>query len=197
MSEEEYKPPYVLTESIVNLVEQIGEALGCASDEIHSLLLRRSNRIRSIHGSVAIEGNTLSEEQVSAILEGKRVIAPPHEILEVQNALNAYDQLNNWNPVEAPDLLNAHAVLMTGLLKEPGKYRLKNAGVAGKEGVIHIAPPADRVPALMRNLLHWLDTTESHPLIASAVFHYELEFIHPFVDGNGRMGRLSIRNPGK
>ena len=152
--------------------------------------LRRANRIRSIHGSVAIEGNTLSEEQVSAILDGKRVIAPPREILEVQNALKAYDQLNEWSPFADSDLLSAHAVMMLGLLDVPGKYRLKSVGVAGSEGIIHIAPPADRVPFLMRDLLHWLETTELHPLVASAVFHYEFEFIHPFADGNGRMGRL-------
>lgn len=189
MSEDEYKPPYVLTERILDLVERIGEALGRASVEGPSLRLRRANRIRSIHGSVAIEGNTLSKEQVSAILDGKRVIAPPREILEVQNALEAYDQLNEWSPFVNSDLLSAHAVMM-GLLDVPGKYRLKNVGVAGSEGIIHIAPPADRVPFLMSDLLHWLETTKLHPLVASAVSHYEFEFIHPFADGNGRMGRL-------
>ena len=190
MSEDKYKPPYVLTERILDLVERIGEALGRASVEVPSLRLRRANRIRSIHGSVAIEGNMLSEEQVSAILDGKRVIAPPREILEVQNALEAYDQLNEWSPFSGSDLLSAHAVMMTGLLEVSGKYRLKSVGVAGPEGIIHIAPPADRVPFLMSDLLHWLETTELHPLVASAVFHYEFEFIHPFADGNGRMGRL-------
>jgi Fic family protein len=190
MSDNDYKPPYVLTERIVDLVERIGEALGRAAVEERSLQLRRVNRIRSIHGSVAIEGNTLTEEQVTAILEGKRVIAPPREILEVQNALKAYEQLSEWTPLDEANLLTAHGLMMSGLLDEPGKYRTKNAGVAGKEGVIHVAPPADRVPFLMKQLFQWLDTTELHPLIAGAVFHYEFEFIHPFSDGNGRMGRL-------
>lgn len=190
MSEEDYKPPYVLTDRTVGLVEQVGEELGRASDGERSLRLRRANRIRSIHGSVAIEGNTLSEEQVSAILDGKRVIAPPREILEVKNALEAYDRLGEWNALAEADLLSAHAVMMEGLLEEPGKYRTKNAGVAGKEGVIHVAPPPDRVPWLMKQLFQWLETTELHPLIKSCVFHYEFEFIHPFTDGNGRLGRL-------
>ncbi|VGO12646.1 Adenosine monophosphate-protein transferase SoFic [Pontiella desulfatans] len=190
MSDDVYKPPYALTERIVDLVERIGEELGRASVGERSLRLRRANRIRSIHGSVAIEGNTLSEEQVSAILEGKRVIAPPREILEVQNALEAYDQLVGWSPANESDLLSAHAVMMNGLLDDAGRYRVKSAGVAGKEGVIHVAPPADRVPFLMKQLFQWLETTELHPLVSGAVFHYEFEFIHPFADGNGRMGRL-------
>ena len=191
MNEDEYKPLYTLTERIVSLVAQISEAAGRFSvSGDQALRLRRANRIRTIHGSVAIEGNTLSEEQITAILEGKRVLAPPREILEVQNALKAYDQMSVWVPTKEADLLAAHAVLMTGLLEDAGTYRRKSAGVMGKEGVIHIAPPADRLPCLMKQLVGWLGSTELHPLIAGAVFHYEFEFIHPFADGNGRLGRL-------
>jgi Fic family protein len=191
MNEDEYKPLYTLTERIVSLVAQISEAAGRFSvlgDQ--AFRLRRANRIRTVHGSVAIEGNTLSEEQITAILEGKRVIAPPREILEVQNAMKAYDQMSAWRPAKEADLLAAHAVLMVGLLEDAGKYRTQSAGVMGKEGVIHIAPPADRLPWLMKQLFGWLGSTDLHPLVASAVFHYEFEFIHPFADGNGRMGRL-------
>lgn len=186
-----YKPQYTLTDSILSLVAQIAEAAGkfsLAGDQ--ALRLRRVNRIRTIHGSVAIEGNILTEEQITAILEGKRVIAPPREILEVQNALKAYEKLLGWNPRKESDLLKAHAVLMADLLEDAGKYRKKSAGIMGKEGVIHIAPPADRLPYLMKQLFGWLKETKVHPLIAGAVFHYEFEFIHPFADGNGRMGRL-------
>jgi Fic family protein len=186
-----YKPQYMLTEPIVALVAQIAEAAGkfsLAGEQ--ALRLRRVNRIRTIHGSVAIEGNTLTEEQITAILEGKRVIAPPREILEVQNAIKAYEQLSGWKPEKESDLLKAHAVLMSGLLEDAGKYRKKNAGIMGKEGIIHIAPPADRLPYLMKQLFRWLKETKVHPLIAGAVFHYEFEFIHPFADGNGRTGRL-------
>ena len=191
MSDDEYKPNYTLSESIVSLVAQIAEAVGrfsAAGDQ--ALRLRRANRIRTVHGSVAIEGNTLTEEQITAILEGKRVIAPPREILEVQNALKAYDRMSTWNPGKEADLLTAHGVLMNGLLDDAGKYRKKNAGVMGKEGVIHVAPPADRLPYLMKQLFGWLGSIDLHPLIAGAVFHYEFEFIHPFEDGNGRLGRL-------
>ncbi|MCC7300180.1 MAG: Fic family protein [Verrucomicrobia bacterium] len=191
VEDEGYKPQYTLTESIVALVAQIAEAAGKVSlTGEQALRLRRVNRIRTIHGSVAIEGNTLTEEQITAILEGKRVIAPPHEILEVQNAIKAYEQLSGWKPEKESDLLKAHAVLMAGLLEDAGKYRKKNAGIMGKEGVIHIAPPADRLPYLMKQLFCWLKETKVHPLIAGAVFHYEFEFIHPFADGNGRTGRL-------
>ncbi len=191
MNQDGYKPLYTLTERIVSLVAQISEEAGRLSvfgDQ--ALRLRRANRIRTIHGSVAIEGNTLSEEQITAILEGKRVLAPPREILEVQNALKAYDQMSAWVPAKEADLLAAHEVLMTGLLENAGKYRRKSAGVMGKEGVIHIAPPAGRLPCLMKQLFGWLGSTDLHPLLAGAVFHYEFEFVHPFADGNGRLGRL-------
>ena len=188
-----YHPPYTITPIIVRLVAEIGEAIGRLSaqaDTAKALRLRRINRIRTIRGSLAIEGNTLSEEQIATILEGKRVIAPPREIQEARNAIAAYDRFEQWNPHAEEELLEAHRILMTGLLDEAGTYRRGGVGVMSGEQVIHVAPPADRVPALMHALLQWLRTTDQHPLVVSSVFHYEFEFIHPFADGNGRMGRL-------
>jgi Fic family protein len=189
----EYKPPFSISSDIVSLVAEISEALGCLSvmpEAMMSLRLRRINRIRSIQGSLAIEGNTLSESQITAILEGKRVLAPPREIQEARNALLAYEQLSSWLPHKQADMLAAHAVLMTGLLDHPGSFRTSGVGIMKGRNVIHLAPPAERVPALMKDLLSWIKGSKDHPLIASSVFHYEFEFIHPFADGNGRMGRL-------
>lgn len=129
-------------------------------------------------------------DQITAILEGKRIIAPPREILEVENALAVYECFGNWSIVKEQDLLDAHRVLMKGLIGEVGQYRSGGVGVMAGEVVLHMAPPANRVPELMEDLLDWLSETAWHPLVASSVFHYEFEFIHPFSDGNGRMGRL-------
>ena len=188
-----YQPPYTITPVILNRVAAISEAIGrltVLTDQAKALRLRRINRIRTIHGSLAIEGNTLSEAQITAILEGKRVIAPPREVQEVKNALAAYDRFDTWKPEAEKDLLEAHRILMSGLIDEAGMYRRGGVGVMAGQQVIHMAPPADRVPHLMDDLFGWLAATDAHPLIASSVFHYELEFIHPFADGNGRMGRL-------
>lgn len=188
-----YTPPYSLTSAIVSLVSQASAALGRIEAEqslASSLRLRRINRIRTIQGSLAIEGNTLSEAQITAILDGKRVLAPPREILEARNAIKAYELFSQWQPAKEKDLLTAHNVLMAGLLDAPGHYRNGGVGVMAGTQVIHMAPPANRVPLLMHNLLSWLNRSDEHPLIASSVFHYEFEFIHPFDDGNGRMGRL-------
>lgn len=188
-----YQPPYTITPEILNRVAAISEAIGrltVLTDQARSLRLRRINRIRTIHGSLAIEGNTLSEAQITAILEGKRVIAPPREVQEVKNALAAYDRFDTWKPSSEKDLLEAHRILMSGLIDEEGLYRHGGVGVMAGQQVIHMAPPADRVPHLMSDLFGWLAATDAHPLIASSVFHYEFEFIHPFADGNGRMGRL-------
>lgn len=187
-----YKPPYTITPTIVRLIADISEQLGRLSvlaDE-HNLRLRRLNRIRTIQGSLAIEGNTLSEEQITAILEGKRVIAPPKDVQEARNAIKAYEKLMEWNPNNENHLLEAHQSLMAGLVDDAGLYRRGNVGVMKGEQVVHTAPQADRVAKLMRDLLAWLNSTDEQPLISSSVFHYEFEFIHPFSDGNGRIGRL-------
>ncbi len=187
-----YQPPYTITAEIIRLISAISEKLGCLSVDVKAsgLRLRRINRIRTIQGSLAIEGNTLSETQITAILDGKTVIAPPREIQEVRNATLAYDQLAHWRAQNENDLLAAHQLLMTGLIDDVGRYRSGNVGVMKGEKVMHMAPPASRVKKMMTDLFDWLATTDAHPLIASSVFHYEFEFIHPFSDGNGRMGRL-------
>lgn len=162
-------------------------AIGQSAEELR---LRRANRIKTIQGSLAIEGNTLSEEQITAILAGKRVLAPPREILEAQNAFTAYEHMEKWQPSSESDLLEAHELLMTGLLDSAGLFRSGGVGVMKGEEVIHLAPPAPQVPRLVGDLLSWIGQTDFHPLISSSIFHYEFEFIHPFADGNGRMGRL-------
>jgi len=188
-----YQPPYTLTSEIVSLVADIAEQVGrlSATHEFNmDLRLRRINRIRTITGSLAIEGNTLTEEQITAILEGKTVLAPPRELQEARNALAVYEQLPQWNGHNERHLLAAHKQLMYGLLDRPGVYRAGGVGVMAGKKVLHMAPPAGRVPLLMSRLFNWLRSSKEHPLIASSVFHYEFEFIHPFADGNGRMGRL-------
>jgi Fic family protein len=187
------RPPYTITPEILNRVAEISETIGRLSvltDQARVLRLRRINRIRTIHGSLAIEGNSLSEAQITAILDGRRVIAQPREVQEVKNALAVYDRFDSWRAENEKDLLEAHQVLMSGLIEEAGVYRRGGVGVMAGQQVIHMAPPAERVPQLMGDLFGWLSVTDVHPLIASAVFHYEFEFIHPFADGNGRMGRL-------
>ena len=188
-----YAPPLTITPQILNLVAQISEQLGRFAErrqQAQTLRLRRANRIRTIQGSLAIEGNSLSVEQITAVLEGKQVIAPPREVQEVKNALAVYERFPEFHPERETDLLRAHELLMLGLMDETGRYRSGGVGVMSGKRVIHMAPPASQLPRLMSDLFAWLQTTEQHPLIASAVFHYEFEFIHPFADGNGRMGRL-------
>jgi len=186
-----YQPPFSITPAIVDLIAQISEQLGRLSAQpTPDLRLRRVNRIRTIQGSLAIEGNTLSEQQITAILDGKTVVAPPREIQEVKNAILAYDQMSQWQPDVESDLLQAHKVLMAGLIDECGVYRQGSVGVMRGSEVVHMAPPAGHVALLMADLLQWVKTSEHHPLVMSSVFHYEFEFIHPFADGNGRMGRL-------
>ncbi len=188
-----YKPPYTITPIIVSLVAQISEKLGQLSvleTQENSLYLRRINRIRTIQGSLAIEGNTLTEAQITAVLDGKAVIAPPREVQEVRNAIKAYEKLTQWRPTSQQDLLDAHQTLMQGLIDDVGQYRNTGVGVMKGKEVIHIAPSAERVNKLMSDLFDWLVRSDEHPLILSSIFHYEFEFIHPFADGNGRMGRL-------
>ena len=188
-----YNPPFTITSEILTLVAKIAEKVGllsAANSDAGALRLRRANRVRTIQGSLAIEGNTLTETQITAILDGQRVIAPVREIQEVRNAIKAYDIFSEWTSWKEDDLLTAHHILMEGLIDSEGRYRKGGVGIMGQEEVIHIAPPADRVPTLMNDLLSWLKNSSEHPLIAGSVFHYEFEFIHPFEDGNGRMGRL-------
>ncbi|HSR67564.1 MAG TPA: Fic family protein [Acidobacteriota bacterium] len=188
-----YRPPYDLTPALLRLVGEIGEEIGRYSALAESRLtprLRRENRIRTIQASLAIENNTLTVEQVSAVIEGKRVLGHPREIQEVRNAFAAYEAMENWKPASKDDLLTAHRILMSGLVDHPGQFRKGGVGIFRGRELVHMAPPAQRVPQLMADLLGWLEETEEHPLVASCVFHYEVEFIHPFSDGNGRMGRL-------
>lgn len=188
-----YQPPFTLDGEIVSLVANIAEHMGRLSAQPEfatDLRLRRINRIRTVAASLAIEGNTLTVEQITAMLEGKTVLAPPRELQEARNALAAYEQLPQWDGLSEDDLLAAHRTMMLGLLDHPGIYRSSGVGVLTGSQVIHMAPPAGRIPQLMSQLFGWLRETREHPLIASSVFHYEFEFIHPFSDGNGRIGRL-------
>ena len=154
-------------------------------DQNRGLKLRRANRIKTIHSSLAIEGNTLSEDEVEDILNGKQIVAPLRQIQEVKNAIRVYDEYPNLNPFSESDLKHAHSIMMEALCDDAGKYRKKGVGVFGERGLVHMAPPANRVPELMGNLFEWLMSAKDHLLIRSCVFHYEFEFIHPFSDGNG------------
>lgn len=188
-----YEPPFKITSKAINLISQISEKIGEINNlenTERSVQLRKKNRIRTIHSSLAIENNSLSIEQITAIIEGKRVLGPPNEIQEVKNAVQAYELLLNLNPYNQKDLLKAHQLMMNDLVKHSGKYRKGGVGIFDGKDVVHVAPPADRVPFLMNDLFAWLKNSDAHPLIKSCVFHYEFEFIHPFEDGNGRMGRL-------
>jgi Fic family protein len=188
-----YKPPYTITPVILHVVEEIGELIGRYSAITETRLtpmLRRGNRIRSIQASLAIENNTLTVEQVTAVIDGKRVMGLPREIQEVRNAFAAYDKIDHWNPASIKDLLEAHATLTAGLIDESGTFRSGGVGIYKGQQLIHMAPPADRVHSLMTDLIKWLASTNEHPIAASCIFHYEFEFIHPFSDGNGRLGRL-------
>ena len=192
-TEPSYIPPFTVTDEMTSLVIEIAETLGRMSvndKDIPTPTLRKENRIKTIHSSLAIENNSLSLEQITAIIEGKRVLGPPNEILEVMNANEAYNILFELNPYKEEDLLKAHRLMMTDLVKENGIYRSDGVGVFDGQKCIHMAPPAKRIPYLMKELLSWVKKTKVHPLISSCVFHYEFEFIHPFADGNGRMGRM-------
>ncbi|MDI6453776.1 Fic family protein [Peloplasma aerotolerans] len=188
-----YKPPYEITTSILNKIAAIMKMIGKFSS-MNNLssqpLLRRKNQIKSIHSSLAIENNQLSESQVKDLINDKLVIGPQKDILEVQNAINVYERLQDINPYAQKDLLKYHKILMTSLVSDAGSYRKGQVGVFDDEKAIFMAPPADRVPALMNNLYDYLNHYDENILIKSCVFHYEFEFIHPFSDGNGRMGRL-------
>lgn len=188
-----YQPPFTITTDIVNLIAQISaqiERYAIRLEQSDALRLRKADRISTIHSSLAIEGNTLSEGQVSDIIDGKNVVAPIREIQEVKNAIRTYELFPTLDPFCESDLLKAHGEMMCSLTDDAGTYRRGGVGVVSERGVRHIAPPADRVPYLMKDLFEWLRTSADHLLLRSCVFHYEFEFIHPFSDGNGRMGRL-------
>jgi len=188
-----YTPPFKITSRIIELISNISEKIGeinyLQSSQQH-VQLRKENRIKTIHSSLAIENNSLNINQITAIIEGKHVLGNPNEIKEVKNSIQAYDLLLSLNPYDEKDLLKAHKLMMQDLVERNGKYRTDGVGIFDGENVVHLAPPAKRVPELMFDLFEWLKTSDVHPLIKSCVFHYEFEFIHPFQDGNGRMGRL-------
>ena len=189
----EYKPPFHTTDRITNLVAAISEQIGRIKVLSHGNLnphLRKKNRIRTIHSSLAIEQNSLSLEQVTAIVDGKRVLGNPNEIREVRNAYDTYNMMLSLDPYAVKDLLKAHRMMMEGLIPENGRFRSGGVGVFAGDVVVHMAPPARLVPGEIQDLFEWYKTSEMHPLIRSSIFHYEFEFIHPFADGNGRMGRM-------
>lgn len=188
------QPPFEINERIMADVIEIAELVGRVSvtDKISmNPTLRRTNRIQTIYSSLAIEQNTLDIEQVTDVLSGKRVIAPPKDIAEVKNAYEIYDNMDKLNPYSIDDLLKAHSVMERGLLNEAGEFRSRPVGVADSEGnILHFGTLPQYVPKLVQELLEWTEKSEIHLLIKSCVFHYEFELIHPFADGNGRMGRL-------
>ena len=187
------KPPYDITPKILKLITSISEKLGEINATYlskQSPQLRKQNRIKTIHSSLQIEGNTLTEEQITALIENKRVIGPEKDVLEVLNAIKLYENLEKYKFYSDKSFLKAHKVLMNGLIQSPGKYRTKGVGIVKGNMVEHVAPPAENVPYLMKDLFEYLKDSEELTLIKSCVFHYEMEFIHPFIDGNGRMGRL-------
>jgi Fic family protein len=187
-----YSPPFTLTHAMLSRVAEIAELVGQwrSTQSSQVPMLRRENRIRTIQASLAIEHNTLSLDQVTAVIDGKPVLGLPREIQEVRNAFAAYEAMSAWAPTSSADLLRAHGRLMHGLCDDAGQWRSSGVGIYRGEQLVHMAPPATQVPRLMEQLMQWLAETEAHPLIASCALHYELEFIHPFSDGNGRMGRL-------
>lgn len=188
------KPPFELTSPILNLVSQISQVLG----SLNSLTLttpepklRKKNQIRTIKGTLAIEGNTFTEEQITGVLENKKVLGSKKEMSEVKNAIALYDALDSFNPSSVKSLLNAHSILMKGLIDSAGQFRTKNVGILKGQKIKHVAPQPKMVPELIKKLFQWFKKEKDlHLLIRSCIVHYEIEFIHPFEDGNGRMGRF-------
>lgn len=190
-----YTPPFTITDEVLQLVSdiclQLGRMEALSDSQLPSPILRKENRIRTIHSSLAIEHNSLTLQQVTDIVNGKRVLGAPDEIKEVKNAIDAYHLMQQLDAFNQKDLLRAHAAMMHDLVHTAGRFRHEGVGVFDDNGqCVHMAPPADRVPWLIDNLFKWVSTTKAHPLISSCVFHYEFEFIHPFIDGNGRVGRF-------
>ena len=188
------KPPFEITNTMIHEIAEIAELVGklTSTNQLSANpTLRRTNRIRTIHGSLAIEQNTLSLEQVTAVLNGKQVLAPPKDIAEVKNAYEIYERLEELDPYSVDDLLTAHGIMTRGLVDESGVFRSKPVGVVDQEGhVLHFGTLQQYVPDLVMELLDWVKNSDVHMLIRSCVFHYEFELIHPFADGNGRVGRL-------
>lgn len=188
------KPPFEITNAMIHEVAEIAELVGklTSTNQLSTNpTLRRTNRIRTIHGSLAIEQNTLSLEQVTAVLNGKQVLAPPKDIAEVKNAYEIYERLDELDPYSVDDLLTAHGIMTRELVEESGVFRSRPVGVVDQKGrVLHFGTLPQYVPDLVMELLDWAKDSDIHMLIRSCVFHYELELIHPFADGNGRIGRL-------
>ncbi len=187
------KPPYDITPKILKLISSISEKIGEVNANYltkQSPQLRKQNRIKTIHSSLRIEGNTLTEEQITALIENKRVIGPEKDVLEVLNAIKVYEKLDRYKFSSDKSFLKAHLELMNGLIESAGKYRKQGVGIVKGTIVEHVAPPFENVPHLMKDLFEYLKDSDELTLIKSCVFHYEMEFIHPFLDGNGRMGRL-------
>ena len=187
------KPPYEITQNILKLITSISEKIGEVNANYlnkQSPTLRKQNKIKTIHSSLQIEGNTLSQEQITALIENKRVIGPKKDVTEVLNAIKVYQNLESFKATDEKSFLNAHQIMMKGLITNPGKYRNKSVEIVKGLEVAHVAPPFENVPFLMKDLFAYLKKSDEITLIKSCVFHYEMEFIHPFLDGNGRIGRL-------
>lgn len=188
-----YIPSFTVSSKAINLIAEISstiERYAIRMEQSDRLHLRKANRIKTIHSSLAIEGNNLTENQVRDIINGKNVVAPLKEIQEVKNAIATYELYPKLNPFSVEDLLKAHGVMMQALAGDAGRFKSGGVGAFSEKGCVHMVPPADRVPMLINDLFEWLAESTDHLLIRSCVFHYEFEFIHPFSDGNGRMGRL-------
>jgi len=186
-------PPYQITPEILKLIASVSEKLGQINAKYldkPSVKLRKENQIKTIHSSLSIEGNTLTTDQITALLDKKRVIGPEKDVNEVLNAINVYQRLNSFNPTSSNSFLKAHKMLMNGLITDNGKYRTSGVGIVSGNQMTHMAPPSENVSYLMNDLFDFLKESNEIALIKSCVFHYEMEFIHPFMDGNGRMGRL-------
>jgi len=187
------KPPYEITQTILKRITSISEKIGEVNANYlnkQSPALRKQNKIKTIHSSLQIEGNTLSQEQITALIENKRVLGPEKDVTEVLNAIKVYENLEGFKAIDEKSFLKAHQIMMKGLLANPGKYRNKSVGIVKGLEVAHVAPPFENVPFLMKDLFRYLKESDEITLIKSCVFHYEMEFIHPFLDGNGRIGRL-------
>jgi Uncharacterized conserved protein len=187
------KPPFTLTDKMVNLIAEITEKLGRLEESNkleNNLHLRRENRIKTIKSTTAIENNTLSLKQVTDVVNGKIVIGKSDEITEVANSFISYEKIPEYNPYTIKSFLQAHKYITTALLKASGKFRSGDVGVFDDDKVIHMGARPEFVNDLIKELFEWAKNTDTHPLIVSAVVHYEIEYIHPFEDGNGRIGRL-------